>query len=231
MTFSRPLSFAASVAVALTMTAASAATVTFVMPDQPQYTTVPQAPPEVGQFANNGIWLTMTNGSPLVISDNQFPGYVNGQYQLRTLSYATPAGEALVQGLLANGNDIAVQGSGAFASNPAYLAPGSTVGPSSSFIGGASFTSLSGLFGNWISATPLRGSLGVKFPVGSDTHYGYIDITQQTDGRITLHGYAYNSIPNAPITTAAVPEPATVGMMGAAGAMIAWRLMRRRRTS
>ena len=192
-----------------------AAIVTYALPADPQYTTVPQAPPGTGEFANNGIWLTMTNGTPLVISNNSFPGYVDGQFQLRTLSFATPAGEVLVQGFIANGNDVAVQGSGSFPNNPAYIPFGGTVGSSSSFVGGASFTSMSGSFGNWISGTPLRGALGVQFPAGGNTHYGYIDVTQQIDGTITLHGYAYNDVPGESNTTAVVPEPTTFGLLAA----------------
>jgi hypothetical protein len=205
---------------------ASAAIVTYTMPETPQFTTVPQAP---AQFTNNGIWLTMTNDTPLIVSNGSFPGYVDGQFQLATVSYTTPAGEFFVQGFLANGNDVAVQGSGSFSSNPAYIGFGGTVGPSSSFIGGASFTSMSGTFGNWTSPTPLRGALGVKFPVNSNIHYGYIDVTQLPDGRITLHGYAYNDVPGESITTAAVPEPAAIAMLGGLLApCLAWRRLRQK---
>lgn len=220
-----------SLAISLSgLASVSAAIVTYSLPADPQYTTVPQAPPASGQFANNGIWLTMTNGTPLVISNNSFPGYVDGQFQLRTLSFATPAGEALVQGLLANGNDVAVQGSGSFPSNPAYIPFGGTVGSTSSFIGGASFTSMSGSFGNWISGTPLRGALGVQFPAGGNTHYGYVDVTQQTDGTITLHGYAYNDVPGESITTAVVPEPASFALLAAVVLPLAAARLARRRS-
>ncbi len=206
---------------------APGAIVTYTMPATPQYTTVPQDVPAEGQFANNGIWLTMTNGSPLIVSNNNFPGFNDGQYQLRTISFATPAAEVLVQGFFANGNDVAVQGSGGFPSNPAYIPFGGTVGPASSFIGGDSFTAMSGSFGNWISATPLRGALGVKFPVNSNIHYGYIDVTQQTDGTITLNGYAYNDVPGEAITTAAVPEPATIAVLGSLlMTSLGWRWLR-----
>lgn len=207
---------------------AVAAVVTYVMPDSPQYTTVAQAPPGTGEFANNGIWLTMTNGTPLIVSDNSFPGYVDGQFQLQTISYSPPAGSVLVQGFIANGNDVAVEGTGSFPSNPAYIPFGGTVGAGSSFIGGASFTAMSGSFGNWNSATPLRGALGVQFPAGGNIHYGYIDVTQQTDGTITLHGYAYNDVPGGSITTAAVPEPACCGWLVAIGLPLAVASMRRR---
>lgn len=214
------------------MNRGTAAVVTFTMTTDSQYTTVPQAPPASGQFANDGIWLTMTNGTPLIISDNSFPGYSDGQFQLRTLSYTPAAGESLVQGFLANGNDIAVEGSGSFPSNPAYIPFGGTVGSSSSFIGGASFTSMSGSFGNWISGTDLRGALGVKFAAGGNIHYGYIDVTQLTDGRITLHGYAYNDVPGEAITTAAVPEPSIICLLAVAGVPIAaYRIARRRRAA
>lgn len=205
---------------AMSFAPARAAIVTYVMPDTPEYTTVPQNPPGVGEFANNGIWLTMTSGTPLIVSNNLFPGFADGQFQLRTVSFATPAGEVLVQGFFGNGNDIAVQGSGGFPDNPAYIPFGGTVGASSTFIGGNSFTSMSGLFGNWISGTPLRGALGVKFPIAADIHYGYIDVTQQPDGTITLHGYAYNTVANEPISVAAVPEPA--GMALLAFAALPW---------
>ncbi len=231
MRFAHLLLVAAACLAACSLNVASAAVVTFAMPSDPQYTTVPQAPPAPGGFANDGIWLTMTNGTPLIVSDNSFPGYVDGQYQLRTVSYTPAAGEVAVQGFIANGNDVVVAGTGSFPSNPAYLPAGSSVGPSSDFIGGASFTALSGSFGNWISGTPLRGGLGVKFANGADIHYGFIDITQQTDGTITLHGYAYNSVPDEAITTFAVPEPGLMALLAGSGPFAGWALLRRRRTT
>jgi hypothetical protein len=209
---------------------ARAAVVSWVMPATPEFTTVPQDPPPPGGFANNGIWLTMTNGTPLIVSDNVFPGYADGQFQLRTVSYAPPAGEVVIQGFIANGNDIAVQGSGGFPSNPAYIPFGGSVGPSSSFIGFSSFVEMSGAFGNWNSPTPLRGALGVKFPNGTDIHYGFIDVTQLPDGRITLNGYAYNSVPGEPISVSAVPEPTSMALL-VAGALpwLGRRLRRCRR--
>jgi len=213
------------ISLALTFSPARGEIISWAMPNTPEFTTVPQEPPLVGEFANNGIWLTMTDGTPLIVSNNVFPGFADGRYQLRTLDFLEPAGQLLVQGFFSNGNDVAVQGSGGFPDNPAYIPFGGTVGPDSTFIGGSSVTNLSGAFGNWISPTALRGALGVKFPIAGEIHYGFIDITQNSNGTIQLNGYAYNSVAGQSITTAAVPEPASMALLAVAGLTVVGRRM------
>lgn len=202
--------------------------VTHIIPDLPQFTTVPAGIPD-GGFQNNGIWLTMTSPNPVIIDDFSFPGLTDGQFQLRTTLYAEgPAAEFLVQGLFANGNDVLVAGSGAFPANPARLGVGEVVGPDPRFTDGAGFVALSGLFGNWIDTEDARGFVGVAFANGADLHYGFIDITVLTDGRITLHGYAYEGTPGAPISTFVIPEPSTyAALFGLLGlGLVLWRRRR-----
>jgi len=41
---------------------------------------------------------------------------------------------------------------------------------------------------------PQHGFLGLKFKIGSDTHYGWAEITVLNDFNITLHGFGYESV-------------------------------------
>ncbi len=58
-----------------------------------------------------------------------------------------------------------------------------------------------------------RGYIGVRFSDElANTYYGYVDVTVNADYTATLHGFAYENVPNGAITTGAVPEPATLGL-------------------
>lgn len=190
--------------------------------------TVPSVDNNNDGFNNNGIWFTMTNGTPLVVSNDTFPGYVDGQFQLRTQEFLDGnAAEFLIQGLFANGNAVAVPGSGAFPSNPAYLPFGSVIGPDSTFLDSGAFVALSGAFGNWITSEPLRGVIGVRFGNEGNIHYGFADITIDADSIVTLHGYAFESTPNTAITAVMVPEPSTYAVLLGALALAVVAVRRR----
>lgn len=69
-----------------------------------------------------------------------------------------------------------------------------------------------------------RGFLGLKLVVGTDTFYGWADVTLNNldgsgDGAFTLHGYAYDNTAGTAIEAGAVPEPSTIALLvaGAAG--------------
>jgi hypothetical protein len=86
------------------------------------------------------------------------------------------------------------------------------------------------------SQAPLTAYLGVSFLISGETHYGWIRLTTYCDGGSvagTITGYAYETVPNAPIPagktesgTAGAPTPAagTLGMLGlGSGGLALWR--------
>ena len=67
--------------------------------------------------------------------------------------------------------------------------------------------------------------IGVKFDIGGDTLYGWIQVQVPADSTsATITGYAYNDVDDGSITAGQVPEPASLALLalGAAG-IAAWR--------
>jgi hypothetical protein len=99
---------------------------------------------------------------------------------------------------------------------------GSLVGPSQNFSTGyffpasgttnAAFQGDVGPFGVW-HPWPSTGYLGVRFGIGGNTHYGWVQIEQyytlnpQPLARITILDYAYEDVPNTPIPAGAAASP------------------------
>ena len=52
-----------------------------------------------------------------------------------------------------------------------------------------------------------RGYLGFSFETANGTHYGWLEMEDTGGHTLTIHGYAYEQIPGAPIAAGAVPEP------------------------
>ncbi len=76
------------------------------------------------------------------------------------------------------------------------------------------------------------GYLAVKFVTGgSDTHYGWIDLTLGNDQSLTVNGFAYESTGGQAIVAGAVPEPATAGLVTALLAGSAALYRRRQKTA
>jgi hypothetical protein len=88
------------------------------------------------------------------------------------------------------------------------------------------------------SNSPKNAYLGVKFLVGSETHYGWIRLTTSCDtpGTVegTVTGYAYETLPDTPIAAGQIysgtdeeketEKPATLGMLGLGSAGLPlWR--------
>jgi hypothetical protein len=70
--------------------------------------------------------------------------------------------------------------------------------------------SLSYAFGSWFNVTNRY--LGVKFNINGETHYGWVRLSVQNQGGITitatLTGYAYETLPNTPLTAGKTQGPA-----------------------
>jgi hypothetical protein len=52
--------------------------------------------------------------------------------------------------------------------------------------------------------------LGLKFLINGQTHYGWAHVTVN-GSRAVLNGYAYETVPNQPITTGKTSGPVEVG--------------------
>jgi hypothetical protein len=107
-----------------------------------------------------------------------------------------------------------------------HFGPGQLIGPASSFSPAGRITlDLSiGTTGTWGSSNGPH-FLGLRFPVGGEDHYGWVQfshdpspgINPQTGfpnaGPLIISSIAFETLANTPITTA--PEPATLTLLGA----------------
>jgi hypothetical protein len=122
----------------------------------------------------------------------------------------------------------------------ARLAEGVTVGPAGLF--DTSF----GILAQAANGTPVggqpwnglgQGYIGLRFLTGSDTHYGWAEVTVNPDLTATLSRFAYESVADAAVLTGdigggEVPEPGSMSLMilGAAG-LAAYRRLRKRKAA
>jgi hypothetical protein len=94
-------------------------------------------------------------------------------------------------------------GNGAEGSPAARLTEGDQIGPSQSFYGGTGIMACANCEGaNWNSGTKLGGLggfLGLSFQIDGETYYGWAKISVAKTGVVTLHSYAYETIPGMPI--------------------------------
>jgi hypothetical protein len=126
--------------------------------------------------------------------------------------------------------------------DPTPLAPGTLIGPSSTFQTGTGTLQYSYKFekGPWNADAGFQ-YLGVEFYIGAvnpaDLHYGWISLSACTPGYespcsdpsvIQINGFAYNTVANGAITTP-TPEPSLLPLlaMGAAG-LAAFRARRKK---
>jgi hypothetical protein len=98
----------------------------------------------------------------------------------------------------------------------ARIGSATAIGPNDSF-GNSELTlaeSGSG-FGNWNDFG--NGYIGLMFTSGSDLHYGWANITVDSDYNVALNSFAYETVAGAAIVTpTSVPEPSSLLLMGLA---------------
>lgn len=119
---------------------------------------------------------------------------------------------------------------------PARLTLGAVIGGGGAFAGPSGTLASGGFsgtkgpvqYGNW-NGLPSSGYVGFRFGQAGNFQYGWADITVNANYSITLRGFAFENVPNTPISAGAVPEPATNVLLlslGAAG-LLAYRARRR----
>jgi hypothetical protein len=94
----------------------------------------------------------------------------------------------------------------------------------------------------WAGPQSHKAYLGVRFNISGEMHYGWIRVTVDQFSSITVTGYAYETVPNKPISTGNesgaikttmltptdpvpfAPQPASLGMLArGAEALMLWR--------
>ena len=94
------------------------------------------------------------------------------------------------------------------------------------FYGNMAYTSFNLGYGSFAGTSDKY--LGVRFDIGGNTHYGWIQVQVPADVTFaTITGYAYEDVADAQITAGAIPEPGSLALLaiGAAG-LAAWRKKR-----
>jgi hypothetical protein len=127
---------------------------------------------------------------------------IENRYHRHCNTLGTCFTSASLAALAPGSNQVVYNAYGAVA-----MKAGMGIGPLDAFKGGKeqmAFSShnISHAFGSWVNVTNRY--LGVKFNIKGETHYGWVRLTVQTLGGLiitpTLTGYAYETLPNTPIT-------------------------------
>jgi hypothetical protein len=119
---------------------------------------------------------------------------------------------------------------------PANLSAGTLIGPGSGTYSSTGIDTLTGIeSGNpagHFQVSDGPGYLGIQFPIGGQTHYGYVGYEgtgAQNSANGRVYSLGYETTPNTAIAAGAVPEPSTIAMLAAGASGMA--LYRRRRHS
>jgi hypothetical protein len=134
---------------------------------------------------------------------------IQNKYRHYCNSFGSCFAFATLQAVLPGTNEVVYNGYGAVA-----MKVGVGIGPRDAFKGGSERMALgersfSHVFGSWVNVSNRY--LGVKFNISGETHYGWVRLTVQTQGGLTINatltGYAYESLPNTPITAGKTEGP------------------------
>jgi len=134
---------------------------------------------------------------------------IQNKYHHNCTSFGSCFAFATLQAVLPGSNEVVYNAYGAVA-----MKAGAGIGVRDAFKGGSELMalgerSLSHVFGSWVNVTNRY--LGVKFNIGGETHYGWVRLTVQTQGGLTINatltGYAYESLANTPITAGKTQGP------------------------
>ena len=79
-----------------------------------------------------------------------------------------------------------------------------------------------GTSSEWPGSPGARGFIGVQLELEDGFHFGYFDVHMAAEGGGWLYGWAYNSVPNAPIFASPVPEPSTWALLLGGGVLMVW---------
>ena len=113
-----------------------------------------------------------------------------------------------------------------------WLVPSGTIALLSAggTVGAGTYSSADPNFGGDWKSGVSPGYAGLKMLSGSDAYYGWVSINYviSSPNQATVTAFAFENLPNTPITVAAVPEPASLAMVAGAGAAFVAAAYRRR---
>ena len=141
----------------------------------------------------------------------------SGAEEFELQNYYDPAwfSEEIYCAIFATGADVV---SNPTTTNVSILSAGTTIGAISNFSGvgvpGFPEVSTTG-YTTWLGTSNRY--IGVKFLIGANTHYGWIEISGTASGDITVHGYAYEDTPGASIDAGATSSVVLVAGITVSG--------------
>lgn len=115
-----------------------------------------------------------------------------------------------------------------------WLVPSGTIALLSAggTVGAGTYSSADPNFGGDWKSGVSPGYAGLQITSGTDTFYGWVSINYVvgSPNQATVNAFAFENLPNTPITVAAVPEPTTVALLAAGlPTAVAFEVSRRRR--
>jgi len=133
---------------------------------------------------------------------------------------AATSSELTVNGELAAIGYFACEWLGPFHGPPSLINAAEKIGPDRLWLSARDDGLLAGYYETWWGGRfgGKAGYIGVKFGSEEDWHFGWILFGSNLEAsQGVISGWAYESIPEQPIAAGAVPEPATLLLLGLSG--------------